>query len=183
MAVGMSKKKRMGYMGGGMMMNSMKKKPPMSKMFRGGGMTSDATPSYKDMVQKMYGGGMTKKKLNYEGGGITKTKLSEKELKGLQNAGVSKTEIDAMRGKNLPTVTTVGKRRVATDPLIATNKRRKRTKKLQAELDKNPRNSITLGTKRAARPLDGERSRGRKYDRSNAGTKFSDSKKDVKNVI
>jgi len=135
MAGGMGKKTRKpltGYMGGGMM----KKKPPMSKMFRGGGMTKDTTPSYKDMVQKMYGGGMTKKKLNYKDGGITKTQLSEKELKGLQKAGVSKNEIDAMRGKKLPTVTTVGKKR--------------------------------------KRPLDGKRSRGRKYDRSHAGTSWSD---------
>ena len=69
-----------------------------------------------------------------------------------------------------------------TDPIIATNKRRKSTKKLQAKLDENPKNSITVGTKRAKRPLDDKKSRGRKYDRANAGTKFSDSK-NVKSVI
>ena len=97
---------------------------------------------YKDYVKRMFGGGMTsapamkKKRLNFKDGGITKTQLSEKELKGLQNAGVSKNEIDAMRGKKIPTVTTVGKKR--------------------------------------KRPLDGKRSRGRKYDRSHAGTSWSD---------
>ena len=143
MAGGMSKKKRMGYMGGGMMMGSMKKKPPMSKMFRGGGMTSDATPSYKDMVQKMYGGGMTKKKLNYKDGGKVGSNVpdkmeipTEKDIETFKRMGVSQSQIDQMKKEGVLTVTTVGKRR--------------------------------------KRPLDGERSRGRKYDRANARTKFVD---------
>tara|TARA_Y100001973_G_C5186690_1_gene328307 strand:- start:190 stop:393 length:204 start_codon:yes stop_codon:yes gene_type:complete len=55
---GLNKKKRMDmYMGGGVM----RKKAPMSMMFRDGGktMNMDKTPMFKDQVQKMYGGGMT----------------------------------------------------------------------------------------------------------------------------
>lgn len=61
----------------------------------------------------------------------------------------------------------------STDPLIATNKRKKRKKRLQAEYDKNPQSHVTVGS-RIKRPLDGKKSRGRKYDRSHAGTIWSD---------
>ena len=120
------------------------------------------------------GGGKTKKppmSKMYRGGGMTKdTTPSYKDyVQKMFGGGMTKKKLNYKDGGT-------------TDPLIATNKRRKRTKKLQAELDKNTRNSITLGTKRANRPLDGKKSRGRKYDRSNAGTKFSDSK-NVTNVI
>jgi len=113
----------------------------------------------------MAGGGKTKKYM--AGGG--KVEGYQDYVKRMFGGGMTKKKLNYKDGGT-------------TDPTIATIKRRKSTKKLQAKLDENPKNSITVGTKRAKRPLDGKRSRGRKYDRANAGTKFSDSK-DVKSVI
>ena len=130
------------YMGGGVM----RKKAPMSMMFRDGGktMNMDKTPMFKDQVQKMYGGGMTKKKLNYKGGGKAGTdvpdkmvKASQDDIKRFEKMGASPSEIERIKKEGVLTVTTVGKKR----------KRR-------------------LG--------DGQRSRGRRFDRSYAGSKFID---------
>jgi len=138
---GLNKKKRMNYMGGGVM----RKKAPMSMMYRDGGETMmDKTPMFKDQVQKMYGGGMTKKKLNYKGGGKAGTdvpdkmvKASQDDIKRFEKMGASPSEIERIKKEGVLTVTTVGKKR----------KRR-------------------LG--------DGQRSRGRRFDRSYAGSKFID---------
>jgi|TARA_R110000744_G_C18936771_1_gene513835 hypothetical protein len=56
--------------------------------------------------------------------------------------------------------------------LLKENKRKFKKKELQDKEDKNPRSANIIGV-RSKQRLDGKRSRGRKYDRSNARTKFS----------
>ena len=181
------KKKRMPemYMGGGMMM---KKKPPMSQMFRGGGMTKDTTPSFQDEVQKMYGGGMTspsmKKKNKFRDGGKIGEALGLKEKFQKKPKEASKPKLGPSKAKASAPKKAKKTRNFSNDvpdrmgkPTKSDIEAFKRMGVSKKEIDRMNNEGVltvtTVGTKRK-RPLDGERSRGRKFNRANARTKFSD---------
>ena len=192
---GLKKKNQMmdGYMGGGMM-----PKAPMSSMYRKGGMLSynkggateigKESQSYKEYVKKMFDGGMTspamKKKNKFRDGGKIGEALGLKEKFQKKPKEASKPKLGPSKAKASAPKKAKKTRNFSNDvpdrmgkPTKSDIEAFKRMGVSKKEIDRMNNEGVltvtTVGTKRK-RPLDGERSRGRKFNRANARTKFSD---------